>query len=1612
MGVGSRRPPLPAPTDLSSANTSVVGVSDDLATDISRRTDRTSYSIPEDGSPVTITTKNTKDAKNSQTSLLIEYYEAHTSKHPERGPSVRVRVTPSSRRSKRGGEHIKISKTNAAGESSQVRRISVPLGGRTDAESVENSSASDLSGRHPIEVDVLHNASELSSSGGAPTRYIAAGSDISSMPPESIMDIPAAAIIGSKRRGGERTTTKEVVENDILKAPSSSRSRGVRKEQLIAQQVVEKLKRDGLRTRESGKRRHSGSLDRKGRSRSVSNENFTEDVKTSKSRSSKVRDDSRERNLHPSEISVVSSMSTTSNTSINNPKLLSAVEEAVKKFILPEITALREENEMLKSKTMSEENTRESRGSISSRSRGESKGISKSSSLPNVSHRSDSVSEDRLIEEGSGRRRSSRRSSRGSDKSYDTTVREESSRRKVSREKDKNHLKEGLALAAGAAVGYLGAKALKHHDSTSSIDRDRKRRHKSSSRSRNTSLTESRSERRSERRSRGDEEDDEFEEEDSHNYIPPLPMQSTLDSELTRDSILSADTERPASRSSLRAETPTKAIREVSRGSPLHVHSPGAVASIGSPRSFREYEAEHGAESREVDEHTTPRSHRSAKMGFAAAGLGAAAGAAAVAAASRLADKQGISPNRAVSPIQSENSYLHDREETMEHPRVRSIRSDNSMSSERRRRKSDSPVSAASSPAGIIRSKKRPEGISLESPYEILPDDEFAAETPRPDDFDQWLQREHAQNDRYREELDHDSFISHSDVDGYRDTLFTDDSRNGGLKINARQNIRTVGANPEYVSTPDAAASAVASLQNPSMISVHSSVRSLNYEDRPPSQAESYAAVQDQFAVPVAPQRLPGADSKQHWEQVRDRYMAMTDGNDRDFVSPAQSEARSIEEKPIMHSNYVPVPGDMPDLSYALRDEDDLQTNPSIVEGKLGEGIEMSPYPNQPISHQNDHHLRDTALLGAAGGLVGLGLAKATKKSADSMKSYEQNDNVRHIPNEPGPSRDIPGTGYSSSPAQNKDEGYISANPGPMSPVPHPLETRDIDFDGAELDYNDEMDMDMDDPFTTQKHLRHSSGYSHGMESPLYDNATGKGIDRILSKDVVALMDHLTVRDAQRNARDTEILVTLVRSAAEMRNNFDEIKRFIAEQDRHLVNNMDRAHESTVQRLAGPRPFPTNSPRARKLSEDTDENQSKRKNMLKRALKGLSMRSSNDLTKIEDMLMHLLQEVEGLKTTQSLQRSSAPQTQTASLNSYEHLRAAPDSGYEPEGRAGTNSSPAQSGYLSNNSSRHINGMHSGYGLRGSDGNRISTVLEGDEEGDDGVHTPKASKFNDSNTPPTNEVSRSVPLETPPEQSAQFSADPTPRTDKSKSRGKSLTSSLFGGVPKISRWSKTTASTLPDSAPNSAKKNRPFSSASRSGSDLQDYDAHEVDALRSGDSLTDDHNRAGSPLFPEDYDYDDPKYQAHRNSLNLEHPQPRPGPTNRHQTHLETQAMVFEHPQSFTPDADQWGSAPALALNKSRFSQASSAARQSPIHSDDGYSLQSDEFDAQPILSKAVDDGPLVPKVVTSSLEPNYGMYGVPMMNSGMHIASSLAPIEEVRKSLETDRSSVRHVSFY
>ena len=150
-----------------------------------------------------------------------------------------------------------------------------------------------------------------------------------------------------------------------------------------------------------------------------------------------------------------------------------------------------------------------------------------------------------------------------------------------------------------------------------------------------------------------------------------------------------------------------------------------------------------------------------------------------------------------------------------------------------------------------------------------------------------------------------------------------------------------------------------------------------------------------------------------------------------------------------------------------------------------------------------------------------------------------------------------------------------------------------------------------------------------------------------------------------------------------MRNSFEDMKRFIKKQDEMVVIESSKQHDRTVQKvIGGPRPQPLGTPRVprRSSAEDdmTDDIPSKRRSVFRRALKGLGGRSSNDLARIEEMLVHLLDEVEGLKAGQE-SRADFGLPRGNDYNSYENLRDAGPDGYEPEGQAGTSSTGNQSG---------------------------------------------------------------------------------------------------------------------------------------------------------------------------------------------------------------------------------------------------------------------------------------------------------------------------------------------
>ncbi|KAF2848438.1 hypothetical protein T440DRAFT_401318 [Plenodomus tracheiphilus IPT5] len=1674
MGPDSKRPPLPAPTEPSTLDSADdTNLRDDVDTNVSARTDKTSYSVPEDGTPITINTTKPQGGifkkYPSQTSLLIEYFEAgKTDGKVRTRPSVRVRVTPSSRKkaNKAGSDHVQITQTNNhTRRPAYIRRISLsskPRDEVIDTRTTEYSDISNFSSLPPVDIEVLQNSSDVSSDGG---QFYPMPSDVSSMPPDSLLGEKVEILPPGRRRSRSlerETVTESMVSEapDTLKAPKHQRSRSLSKDR-ITQRVMEKLAAQQAAA-EVGIARSKESRARSKSTTKHSKEELSSPRKSHRRSSKDVEEGSA---LSGTESSIMSSNAdrrsglahsarsgVSGTSSIINPKLVATVEDAIKRLILPELNALKEENRSSRNRDKFDDirkssATYETVDSTGSRDPSRRR-VSKSSSAPKLSHGSKpkvvlnrSADDPGTILSGGSSRKGERRSSRGStsDRSYaESTTREEKSSHRRKSSKDKEGTSTRDAALAGLAGAGLTAAALKHHTSYEEKEEERKhRKHRSSrsSKSRSASITES--------------EDIAF----LKAGVPPLPFNASElhGSELTRDSILSADTEtkeRPesrdsrSSRSSTFIETP---LLEVARG----YVSPGPRTPTRTPNALQQtFKTAHSNRSTGEVRLPTPKSDRSytsRTRETTQASLEAAA-AAKVRAIERSEphtsqyEIESETPTRGVSPIQSEASYREDVAATGSPRRRRSFQSGVSVSSlgehfEGRHSKLSIASMESTASTKAARTRKRPQGVTLESKRSIL------GEPGTPGAAEEFFERNHEQNEMYRRQLEDSSDLS--PVNYNRMTQYTDDSvgveyldQDNKVVAPDLQDLQKVGSNPEYVHTPLAVESAVASLHDPSSISVRSSNMSSPIKKSRLSQV-SPSPLGEYVQTHEVPQG-------QQWGSIRDRAEAlMKQGSANN--SPRQSIAQSIDETPQMHHSAFPTGNHevMPEIGYGISDnESEVDTNPSIIQGPLGGGDGYRDQTDDFLRHEERDRTPTSfnkgAAIGAGTGAAAIAAAAAYHLRDQSPGSFDDDDHHRRQATvEDGYDQPSLGehqyeqSGYAQSnrtplsgPTGWKDEGYQSANQREAYTPQNRLHSKSFDDDGYGDEYDD-ADLGGADMFSGSKHQRQTSGNSHGLQSPLYDSATGKGMDRIQSKDIVALMDHLTVRDAQRNARDTEILVTLVRSAAEMRNQLDEMKQFIKVQDNMIMGTTDKRIGLAEQRiLGGPRPQPMASPRANRSSSDDVDSGEKKKSVFKRALKGLSMKGDNDMKNIESMLMQLLDEMEGLK--QSHQLALDQQARSNSLTSYENLRASgasADPGYEPEGRANTASSPNQSGYLSNPStSRRIQDLHSGYDVLPT--NRISTVHEEDDE----EYDERDARYENTErmTTPTQEAfQQKNGLQQTPPQASRGIREPSSQDNTPKRKHKSNSSSIFG-MPKISRWSKTTSSTNNESLPRNSGsgEKRPYSTHSRSSSqnseyydDDDDYELRADDRLRSNSSLAKDERasirsaRSPSPLIPEEhlqYEMEDPKYQAHRNSLNLQHPQPRAGPTGRHQNHLETQAQIYEPITS--PDYDQWGSMPALARNRlSGGPTQHGAGNLSPISSDGGYSQhsaseQQQQQQAPPRPPKIVDDGPLIPPQQTLA---GYGqtrqMYSSPNEFGSQGALTPLAPIAEVRYSLETDR---------
>lgn len=1665
--------PLPAATE----SDSTAGVSE-IATDLSRATEKSSYSLPEDGSPITISTRRkqekerdikiTKGSHLSQTSLLIEYFEGgKEGKSDTRRPSVRVRVTPSShRKSKSTNDHIQITESKGNRKPSYTKRIS--LNNFTDDQEAYEKSLSEATssnvtsnGGGPIEIEVApprRHGSPLIPSEAKQSTYLQElnPSDISSMPANSFLDGSRSTQSPRRKRSKSFSSGDALIAGvaagaataavaDHLKAPK--RSRSISKER-ITKKAIEKIKYDHQSER---RRRHSS----KSRPGSASGEKDADRARTPRLRSGRNHNVD-ESLVSGTDSSLLSSQPAPSqqsfqsgSSSLNNPKLLATVEDAIRRLILPELTELKRQQSKQGERR---DRHRERRGSTTSGSVMSREPREESSGKPRSNYSGKDVSESNL----KGRKEAvgDVDSVKSSERSFERGASEETvtpGRDRKKRTASERH--RGIeALAAGGAIGALTAAALHKHDSKENLDDTRERRR---------------------RRNKGHDHDPG--ENQGNKAASAMPLMSEVNSsEMTRTSIRSAESDRPLPGSEEQLGTP---IREVPRGNTANLYgSPSTQSSrtptrtplnfqqglgtqhnnysrgdlnLGSQNSKQQlhsdgYEVnENGGKIliRRTDEESDEADHPQnafCKLS-AAASTGLAPWHHSDEEQSPIFSKYGqytqhVPPplkyvpyaqdnnRRGLSPIQSVSSWQEKSEQDPNHRDSGLARSVRSYSSFDKQSQQQRESVASYNSLVSVRNVRQPNQHDFAEVREGgLAESELTQESQDPQYWE-----EQQQTEEQSKELDERSSRTSNPY-----------SDHGGT---SGQHVQEGAATNVHVYTPFGVESAVASLVDGSVLTGESNHSGQSNQQRQTGRQTSYAsfdegserhftsrgnspAKQDEYNSPSYEEsqhstpnkpvaehevdengrkvstpnyrrsNLVGAGvvgaaaglavalasrndhsaSQERKKHSHDSYGALGNKTFKERAMEALAQAgssqrseKSFEEGddhiPIKMSagGFPDVNDPMPDIGYG-DEESEVTTNPSVIRGYSG-GIQSGSRDHSaalatpPLTDHDgprSANSRNEILKAAEESLTGAVATKAGDIGGDqdedlrrtsaerkrntlltnpyedmevTLGSYERADHFQ--------THEFGNKNLSSPLGGTRDEGYISSAPNGRSPD-------DVRSPGPRLAKQGLAGEPSggDDPFYTSSHSRHLSGMSEGLDSPVYDGATGNIMERIRNKDIIALMEHLTVRDAQRSARDTEILVTLVRAAAENRNHassnqnqFEDLKRLLADTEDVIITEVQRNTDKSVQKvMSGPRLQSSSAPRSLRSQDLNEDSPQKRRNVFKRALKSLGLKSTNDLGRIEDLMMQILGEVEDLKRSHGIsqQRPQAGSRADSYNDMQEDVEYEHDRGYEPEGHAGTSTASyaSQSGHFSNPHSRGTSAVRGFDSRRDFSDHRISTVPEADEE-EVGAHEQKFQdsqlENNEALLTPTREIPRgsSAPLNSPPQvyvAEAPNSSENTPKAEKNK---KHKSSSSSGWLPKISRWSETTASTVAKGfrSNRSSKQKEDLRPASKSGSDHGSFEEGqkngnnwsyvESDKLafsQDGIPQYDENEPLGSPLLPPE----DPKYKAHRNSLNLQHPQPRPGPTHRHQTALEFQAQDFGQAQS--PKSVDWGS--NLSLNR-------------------------------------------------------------------------------------------------
>ena len=1189
-----RPPPLPAPTETETNTPS------ELTTDLYKPGDeKSTYSIPEDGTPVTIRTRGHKATK-SQTSLLIEYFEGGKSGNSgsnagsgSRKPSVRVRLTPSK---KSKGDHIQVTETKGSRKASLTRRI--PLDEAVASREIQLDEGEDLHSlgsyasateesnvsRNPIDIEIDRShrrrrpASPLIPS--AESYQPGNPSEISAIPTDSFLDGTGPNADVKRDRG-----LSGVEELAAAAGTGAVGAAAVNEFEKHRKGSKDRVKLTDKSLEKSERKRRP-----KSRTSSVS-DHVIEEVRSPRRRSGRGHHESTisgaessilSSNLSPSHRSLDahSMRSGASKSSINNPKLLETVEDAIRRLILPELSALKREQSKRESRrgSLTSTGTSVSREEIS-RDRRRSSGQRGELGKDSPRHRERRNREARHDYEEDSLHSPSRESLEAYQE-HDGDV--------VTPKRSHNLLKAAAAGAAGAAA-IKGLSSLEEDRSEDRRHRDRRRRRTESARS----------------RSLGRDQVTEEYDDDHLAPAPPMPLMSEINpSEMTRTSILSADTDRPhsaseefatmheVSRGGVAADlTPNRSRTSVDLQQTLgtsHANvSQGDLTALprGKKEYIEEYEADeygqqipvdhYGHEEEDFRELSEPADYPEDAYDDA------------------YYNRQDVPPPLKYVPYQAGARGLSP---------IPSVTEAGSEVHQRNSRSMHSASEAYSSPDKSPGHPRR--SPSLDSIPSNL----------RSREFDQLSVEEHRLNSPGRDR---------------QNATYVDEQDEA--RVIPGQTVRGIGANPNIIHPPMGMESAVASLVDGSMLDQsvltsgsgpeHFEQRdsTISYEEQPrdfdgrgmspekmsfdsrhdfeeerhatpgsrsldPSQEVSEYEIDEHGrkvprsryrnsptaseaaitagAVGAAAAALRAAQGRKQAtveDVIEEEYQPVGVSRNKSFKErtlegwePRNTPAHSVDrleydDQPKLGTSGLPdMNNPMPEIGYV---DDELQTNPSVVQGRLDgqeHDFDRDSGKATPVQHDVEQYDDDRAQelddgtrnrglgITEAAGVAALGAA-AGMAAAHSRDNSQAQDDWQRTSDERkrdtlvtnpygdaspivnpaldenllgarglGPSYNTRYQGGSPGFGQRYDEGYMSNGAN---------RTPDIEPTGKAVGFSGPANaVGVDDPFYVSKgDTRHLSGMSQGMDSPFYDAATGAGIERIESKDIMALMQHVSL---------------------------------------------------------------------------------------------------------------------------------------------------------------------------------------------------------------------------------------------------------------------------------------------------------------------------------------------------------------------------------------------------------------------------------------------------------------------------------------------------------------------